>query len=126
MSLFVGSITFSGPARILSCPGNSVQYTCTDSSTVSSITWSVRCPDQQGASTTYSVQRDERNTHYCHSSSNGENVNFMMSLTFLSSSITESSLSITVLDADYSIGSFKSLRIGCEDSGVYKYLDITG
>lgn len=103
-----------------------MQYACIVSPAVDSITWSLRCLDQHnGAATTYSVQGDEHNTHYCQNS-NGGRVSFAMSMTFLSSVATQSNLTITVLDANYSVSSLKSLSIDCEGSREYKHLDITG
>lgn len=126
--LFIGSVILSGPGRTLSCPGSSVQYSCEVSPAVNSITWSLTCPDQH--TITYSVGRNQNDIHNC-SGVDGSRVSFVMSLTFqfhsISSIVTaESNLSISALDTSYLVNSFMSLRVDCEDSGNYKFLDVTG
>ena len=115
----------SGPGRTLSCPGSSVQYSCDVSPAVDSIRWSLQCPNMRA--TTYSVGRQQSNYNSIHNCSTA-GVSLSTSIAFhsYSSVAAQSNLSISVLVTSYSVNTFRSLRVDCEDSGNFKYLDVTG
>ena len=121
----VGGVLLSGPERTLSCPGSSVQYSCDVSPAVNSITWSLQCPNMRA--TTYSVGRQQSNYNSIYNCSTA-GVSLSTSIVFHSdgSVAAQSNLSISVLVTSYSVNTFRSLRIDCEDSGNFKYMDAKG
>ena len=56
----------------------------------------------------------------------GETVTFNLSLTYASSDITQSNMSLLVVDAKYSIRRLKEIGIYCDDVTSSRYLNLSG
>ena len=123
----VGIVTiYPEDARMKICPGSTVQYSCHSTKTVSSITWHFICPDQEHGYTESTDNNSKEIRHDC-ATDEREMFSFTALLMFKHiNSITQSNMSITVLRSNYSIVTAWSLRIDCEDSGNYRYLDMPG
>ena len=108
------------------CPGSTVQYSCHSTGTLSSITWHFICPGQESGYTETIDNNSKEIQHDC-PTDEGEMFSFTAMLTYEQiNSTTQSNMSITVLRSNYFIVTAHSLRIDCEDSGNYRYLDMPG
>lgn len=109
-------ITFPGERTMLVCPGDTVHYSC--STPLSTITWSLKCIKPQTTPFTPGVGADAWRCG---------DVNFNLIVSYASSDGRAwSNMSISVLAIDYSRNRFNGVSIDCENSGEFKYLNVTG
>jgi hypothetical protein len=117
-----------GERTVLACPGDEAHYVCAPEMG-DYITWNIKC-DQQGIFFTPTVSESQSLINVaqnCTSSSSEERVSFTMLMTYASNvSMAWSSLNITVPARNYSVSDLYSLRIDCEDTRDYRYLNVTG
>lgn len=123
----MGTITLSGRETSLLCPGETVKYSCHSSSPVRSITWGVLCPNQRPPPTTFSVKNNNNTLqHFC-PAGDGDMVGLNLTFDYVPDDAeTQSNISISILEANYSINSAKRLTVDCEQSTDYRYVKLTG
>ena len=123
-----GLITLNGRESSLLCPGEEVEYLCHSSTPVSSITWMILCPDNENPPASFSVQNGRRTDSFSCSAGDGDYVSLDLTISYETTDAeTWSNLSIIlVLNANYSIGSLNTLKVDCEESRNYRYLELTG
>ena len=124
-----GVTTISGEETTILCPEDTIQYSCQVSNTaVNSITWSLKCPDQQAhhpSSVGPGVGINNVSEQYACTAS-GVDVTFDLTITFTSSgNSAQSNISITANYTTTAAG-FGRLRLDCEESGDYRYLSLAG
>jgi hypothetical protein len=119
-----------GERTVLACPGDEVHYVCISKINNNNIiTWNLKCVrDQNLITPAVSESSSPINMPLlCTGSSSEERVNYTMLITYASNvSMAWSSLNITVPARNYSVSDLYSLRIDCEDTRDYRYLNVTG
>ena len=125
----IGNTTiYPEDVRMEICPGSTVQYSCHSTGTLSSITWRCICPGQEYPGYSESINNNNREIrHDCPPTDEGEVFSFTALLTFKHiNTTTQSNMNITVLRSNNSIVTACALKIDCEDSENYRYLDVPG
>ena len=109
------------------CPGSTVQYSCHSTGTLSSMTWRFICPGQEYPGSTETIDNNSKEIRHDCATNEGEMFSFTALLTFKHiNTTTQSNMSITVPRSNYSIVTASTLKIDCEDSENYRYLDVPG
>ncbi len=130
--LVLGATGLSAPERILVCPGGTAQYHCYTSLGVNTINWNIYCPGQLTAgnplSTAVGSSLNRSEDSLTCTSGSSEMVTVHIVVTYESKEDRgESNISLSVIDANYSISGIRSLTLECnDDSENYRFLDFPG
>ena len=126
----MGLVTLDGRESSLLCPGEEVEYFCHSSTRVNSITWMIQCPNNENLTPSFSAENGGRTESLSCTADDGDyadNVSLDLTISYATTDDeTWSNLNISVLDANYSIGSLNTLKVDCEGSRNYRYLELTG
>ena len=121
-----GKVTISGRETAIICPEVTLQYSCQISFAVNSITWSLKCPDQQPHTQSVGIKNNISLSEQYSCTAGGVDTTFDLTTTFTSSgNSAQSNISITANYTTTAAG-FGRLRLDCEDSEDYRYLNLTG
>lgn len=123
--------TLSGPQRTPTCPEQRVHYTCT-TSRVSTITWQFYCPgtaldDNSRPTASIGIDTGTINETLECTSDDFDKVTVSYRITFQSShNESQSTISITASEANFSVSTTQSMAIDCEESQNYRFLVFEG